>query len=183
MRIVLLNGNPDPGDTGFDARLRELGACWSGAGHAVRFFDLRTMNIRSCTGCWSCWWKTPGLCATEDDTDTIRATYIHSDLAVLASPLVHGFLSAVLKDVVDKLIPLAHPYIAYENGESMHRARYARHPAVGCVLAKGPADDDRDVEVVGDYVRRMATQFRSRFLFTHLADAPMTEVARAVDGL
>ena len=183
MRILFLNGNTDAANAAFDGTLRELGQRWTGAGHAVKQLDLRDMNVKSCTGCWSCWWKTPGLCATKDDTDTVRATYIHADLVVFAAPLVHGFPAAVMKDVLDKLIPLGHPYIAYEGGESIHVGRYSRYPAVACLLAKGAGDDEKDLKVVGDYLKRVAAHFRARFLFSRQAGEPVAEVARELGRL
>jgi len=28
--------------------------------------DLTQIEVKNCTGCWSCWWKTPGICINKD---------------------------------------------------------------------------------------------------------------------
>ena len=52
--------------------------------HTIEFFQLSKMNLKYCTGCWSCWYKTPGLCPIKDDQSTAhqqnppcRSPYLH----------------------------------------------------------------------------------------------------------
>jgi multimeric flavodoxin WrbA len=183
MKICVLNGNPREDDQAFEDRLTALVDGWTSKSHQVTRFDLRRKKIVSCTGCWTCWLKKPGLCAADDDTHAIRGAYIDSDLAVFASPLIRGFPSAVLKDVIDKLIPLILPYMVITNGECIHVKRYDRAPTVACLLQKEKDTGPEDLTIVENYFKRMAEQWNSDFLFSRLISDPVDEVRDELDRL
>ncbi len=164
MKITVINGHPGPDFESFDATLASLTERWQAHSHDVTHFTLRELELKPCIGCWSCWWKTPGLCGVSDDTHGLRREYLSSDLVLLASPLLVGFVSALLKTVIDKLIPLYHPYIELHQGECVHRPRYDRYPAVATLLEPGPRDTAQDLDVVQRYFERFAYHFRSRLV-------------------
>ncbi len=70
MKIVILNGDISTGKSNFSAFLEELSHAF-GLNNDVQLFSLNKMNLHYCTGCWSCWWKTPGRCSINDDADEI----------------------------------------------------------------------------------------------------------------
>ena len=137
MRILFLNGNPVDDDKNFEGYLKELNKSLVSAQHQVKSLILRDMEIKYCTGCWSCWWgPTPGECVFKDDSHAVCREYINSDLVIFASPLIMGFTSALLKKVQDKLIPLLHPYIEFDQGECHHKKRYDCYPGLGLIIGK-----------------------------------------------
>ncbi|MHC4201223.1 MAG: NAD(P)H-dependent oxidoreductase, partial [Planctomycetota bacterium] len=92
MRIAVLDGSQGAGKL---ARyLDRLAGLLRERGHDVKPFALRELDIKYCTGCWSCWWRTPGECAFEDDSERVRGAVVNSDFTLLASPMVMGFVSA-----------------------------------------------------------------------------------------
>ncbi|MBN1351964.1 flavodoxin family protein, partial [candidate division KSB1 bacterium] len=104
MKITILDGTPDSVHEALDRYLKNLVNALQ-TRHVVTRIALNALNIQFCTGCWSCWWKTPGECAIKDDSHEICRQVIHSDFVVLASPVIMGFPSALLKKTQDKLIP------------------------------------------------------------------------------
>lgn len=182
MNIVILNGNPDAGNKPFDEYIGSLSRELSGKEHEVYVHLLRNMDIRYCTGCWSCWWKTPGLCAHRDDMPAIYKSIMAADLFFFASPVVMGFMSALLKRANERLIPLIHPYIAMVKGESHHRKRYERYPALGIILGKGPDADDDDIRIISDIYKREALNFKTCLRHTFLTAQPVQEVCNAIDA-
>jgi hypothetical protein len=179
MNITILNGNPEKKNRAFDRYLAAVSGQLASGGNSVRTFTLRDMNIRHCTGCWNCWVKTPGLCTLHDDMPDIYRATMASDLLVLASPVIMGFVSALLKRANERLIPLLHPYAVLDRGECHHLARYDRYPDLGLVL-KGDADtDDEDIRIISDIYRREALNFKSRLRFA-IADRTAKEASDAI---
>ncbi len=165
MRIAILNGDMQGGDSDFSVfmetladRLREH--------HRVDLLNLQEMNLHYCTGCWSCWWKTPGRCSIKDDAEDIFRSVIHSEFVIFGSPLMAGFISSRLKMITDRLIVLLHPYIQLVNGESHHRKRYEHYPDFGLVIQKEPDTDREDLSILNDIYDRFALNFhcRNRYL-------------------
>lgn len=183
MKITVINGHPGPDPQALDATLVSLARRWEARSHQVTSYVLRELDIRPCIGCWSCWWKTPGLCGVADDTHGLRADYLHADLVLLASPLILGFPSALLKTVIDKLIPLYHPYIELEGGECVHRPRYDRYPAVATLLQPAPQDTAEDLDVVQRYFERFTFHFRSRLLTQLTTRDSLDAVVREAERL
>ena len=105
MKITILNGDINNTNSDFTMYLNKLEEKLKKENEVVKF-DLKSMNLKYCTGCWSCWWRTPGLCAIKDDGEEIFRTIINSDFVIFASPLVAGFISSGLKKVKAGLVGL-----------------------------------------------------------------------------
>jgi multimeric flavodoxin WrbA len=182
MKVLILNGNPDQ-RSGLDSYLDRLAQTLRGAGHSARILTLRELDIRSCTGCWSCWVRTPGECQFRDDSHRVCREYIAADFVLHASPLVMGTVAAVLKTANDKLLPLLHPYIEVVEGECHHRARYDAYPLVGLLLERGADHDDEDVAITRAIYQRNALNLKSRLCLTMLTDREPAEVADAIGAV
>jgi len=152
-------------------------------GAQVTSLVLRDMNIRYCVGCWGCWVKTPGECLSKDDSADVCRAVIDSDLTVMASPLVMGFPSALLKKSVDKLIPLVHPYSTMVQGEVHHVARYPRYPRLALLLQPESDTDNEDIAIVTDIFGRSALNLKSSLAFTLLTTQAIEEGVDAVNRL
>jgi multimeric flavodoxin WrbA len=180
MKITILNGNPDAGNTTFDAYLKRLAETLVTAQHQATTLTLRDMDIKHCAGCWGCWVKTPGECVARDDSADVCRAAINADFVLLASPVIMGFPSAVLKKTVEKFIPLIHPYGAVVQGEAHHKARYDRYPLLGLLLEKRGDADNADVQITADIFSRTALNFKTQLAFTELTSAPAETVAEAI---
>jgi multimeric flavodoxin WrbA len=176
MRIVILNGEPDPASA-FHAYLSALTHWLAAAGHAVDRLDLAALDLKGCTGCWNCWVRTPGECSKRDDSAKVCRAVLNSDLMILASPMTMGFTTALLKRAADQMVPLIHPYFVVESGEVHHRARYARYPVMALLLGAGADTDAEDIEIAAAMWGRMARNLKSRLAFTAVADRSAEEVA------
>ncbi len=176
MRIVILNGEPDPASA-FEAYLCELKYRLVAMGHETTKLDLASLDLKGCSGCFGCWVKTPGECVKRDDSATVCRAAINADLLLLASPMKMGFTTALLKRAADQMIQLIHPYFVVEGGEVHHRARYAHYPEFGLLLGVDEDTDAEDIEITTAMWGRMARNMKSRLAFTAVADRSAEEVA------
>ncbi len=163
-KIIILNGDMNPGTGEFTTYIQQLTNKLNKT-NLCRTFNLFEMNLHYCTGCWSCWRKTPGRCAIKDDAEEIFSEVINSDLVIFASPLMVGFTSSVLKKVTDRLIVLLHPYIEIIEGECHHVKRYEKYPEIGVLLQSEEDTDEEDMLIVSDIYKRLAINLHSKVLF------------------
>jgi hypothetical protein len=170
MKITILNGDPGGEGSGLDAYLARLAHAWQAQGHQVDNITLRELNLAYCIGCFGCWVKQPGECISDDDSAIVRQLMIASDLTLWASPVVMGFLSAKTKQMMDKMLPLIHPYIILDQGEMHHRACYAHYPQWGLVLEKRSDTDEEDIQIITAILQRTALNGKTRLAFTHTID-------------
>jgi multimeric flavodoxin WrbA len=183
MQITLLNGNPVASDPPLETYLADLVQAFAGLGHSVQRIDLRDLDIRYCVGCFGCWVKTPGECVTADDSHQVCRAAIQADWLLFASPVSMGFISAELKRMLDKLIPLVHPYMVIDRGEIHHRKRYSHYPLLGLLVARSADTDEEDLEIIETSFKRLAINFKSRLGFFLTTDNPVQEVLHAVDSI
>lgn len=180
MNIVILNGNVDQHTKEIDRYIDSLTAKLTAGGHRAQSHTLGDMDIRSCTGCWSCWVKTPGVCAQNDDMPLIYKSVMAADLLLFASPVIMGFVSAILKRATERFIPLIHPYIELVQGECHHLKRYDRYPELGLILHKGADADDGDIKIISDIYTRIALNFKTTLRCTILTSQPIQEALHAI---
>ncbi len=174
MRVLILNGNPTP--SGFDSSVETLAESLRARGGEVSLETLRDLDIRLCIGCWSCWWKTPGLCVHRDAMDTILPKMVEADLVVWASPLVMGAVSHLVKAAQDRFIPLAHPYIEIYKDECHHRHRYAHNADVALFLEPGPDDGPEDIAIARAFFERFTLNTRTNLRFVATTERSVEEV-------
>ena len=174
MKITILNGDTEKSGSNFSTYVDSLAQELKKT-HTVDVFALEKMNIHYCTGCWSCWWKTPGLCRLNDEGEAIFKSVIHSDFLIFASPLVAGFISAELKKISDRLIVLIHPYIEIREGENHHKKRYEKYPEFGVILKKEADTDAEDLEIIKDIYDRFAINFHTKQRYLKIAEQDKME--------
>jgi multimeric flavodoxin WrbA len=180
MKVTILNGNSNPQNQGFDEYVTRLTATLTAEQHTVMAFTLRDLDIKFCTGCFGCWMKTPGQCVVKDASHDLCRAVINSDFLLWAAPLRMGFPDAALKKMMDKSIPLIHPYFVVDHGEAHHRPRYDHYPRIGLLTQKEADTDTEDLRIVGDIFSRTALNMKSRLEFAFTTETPVDGVARAI---
>ena len=101
-KIIVLNGSPRArGNTETLADAFIEGA--QSAGHTVKKFNLREMNVRPCIGCLKGGKDKQSPCVQKDDMDQIYAAFNEADIYVMASPLYYWSFTAQLKAAIDRL--------------------------------------------------------------------------------
>ena len=181
-QVLILNGAPS-GTYTLDNRVSQLLQALQQREISADQVVLRELSIRHCTGCWSCWVKTPGECIHRDDAADVLRRILQADLLLMASPLLMGYPSAVLKRFMDRMIPLVHPYIQWDRGECHHQARYAHYPQMGLYLEKESDTDADDMEIVCDLMSRAARNMKTSLLFTHTLEDNLDEVCDEINRL
>jgi multimeric flavodoxin WrbA len=165
MDYLIVNGNPNPADKNWETYLSDFAARLTASGAVVRSFALRDLNIKPCTGCFTCWHSTPGLCRHRDDMVRLYQAILGTDVTVWASPLVMGNISALTKTVQDRIIPLLHPFFAMVDGECHHRRRYPKNIDMGLLVAPGCGDGEEDLRLVRRLHERLALNGHGRLRF------------------
>lgn len=105
------------------------------AGANVEYFKLKDYDIHDCSGCYSCWTKTPGECIYNDDMTMLRKKFREANLVVFTSPLYIFNVTGILKRFMDRLLPILKPYMqSDERGFIKHPDRYPELGKQGFVV-------------------------------------------------
>ncbi len=134
MNILTVNGSPRGAHGNTEVLIR---AFLEGAvceGDTVNSIALKDMKIEHCRGCFTCWTTTPGVCFHHDDMAQILNSGTSVDILVLGSPLYIYNFSGLMKDFMDRLLPMAQPFIDVQDGVSTHPSRYAHFTPKAVVL-------------------------------------------------
>lgn len=146
MSLLIVNTLPR-GDATAQIAVKELAA----AVPDHRVIQAFEMKISPCVGCNACWLKTPGICAVKDDYEEILKAYLQYDAAVFLAGTALDFVDHRMKNVIDRMLPLATMYTCFVDGQMRHVARYDRRYRFG-LLYSGKADG----EYLNDWMKRVA---------------------------
>ena len=156
MKILLINGSPK----GKKSNSLRLAASFvegvkskaEGRGELVTVdeVEVASLKISACHGCFACWKNTPGHCCIKDDMAAIIEKEIEADLVVWSFPLYYFNVPGILKNLIDRQLPMSLPFMSEntnETGSGGHDARYdmknIRHVLIstcGFYSAKGNYD-------------------------------------------
>ena len=123
-KILALNGSPRGKNSNTDKLLKSFLAGAEEAGAQTELVHLTELNIKDCLGCFSCWNKTPGCCVLKDDMPSLLEKIRDADLVVWGTPLYHFGMTARLKRVLERTLPLCKPYIVKRGVHYGHPSRY-----------------------------------------------------------
>jgi multimeric flavodoxin WrbA len=124
-------------------------------------WTLRDIEIAPCIGCFTCWTKTPGICAFDDEHRKICADIARSDLIVLITPISFGGYSSDLKKGLDRFIPVLLPFFRKFNGETHHPSRSGNGwnlLGIGTL----PLNDEEKETIFRDLVKRNSLNMHSQ---------------------
>ena len=130
MKILVINGSPHgaKGNTEVLVNAFLEGAAENGAQSETIY--LKDKKIEHCIGCFGCWVSTPGVCVHKDDMADLLQKVIDADVTVYASPLYVYTFTGLMKDFLDRSIPLVYPQFEVNDGITSHPGRHDRKLAV-----------------------------------------------------
>lgn len=135
MKVLALNGSPRGTESNTDRLLQPLLAGAAEAGASVQTLYAAKLKVADCIGCFGCWTKTPGQCVLEDDMTMVLQEYQAADLVIWATPLYYYGMTARLKRIMERLLPLNLPYIEKRGNHYTHPPRYPERRGKVLLLA------------------------------------------------
>ncbi|MFA5367497.1 MAG: flavodoxin family protein, partial [Dehalococcoidia bacterium] len=90
------------------------------AGAGVDLHYNCDLDIKPCKGCFNCWLKTPGVCSQKDDMQQLLPVMRDADVIVYATPVYSYGMSGQMKNLIDRMIVLAEPFMEVVEGRSRH---------------------------------------------------------------
>lgn len=107
MKILVLNGSPkkENSDTLHITRAF-LDGMQEAAPQEVRMLHVIDQHIEFCSGCLACM-RNGGVCRHKDDMRSILEEILESDLLLFSFPLYCYGMPAMLKNLIDRTLPLS----------------------------------------------------------------------------
>jgi multimeric flavodoxin WrbA len=125
MRVVAINGSPKGAASNTAVMIRSLLNGFSSNGDSVTDILLSEKSIHYCSGCYSCWSQTPGVCVHKDDMKSILAQMHDANVLIIGSPLYFNNVSGTLKVFFDRLTAAGgDPHEKPANAENKAAPRY-----------------------------------------------------------
>lgn len=143
----------------------------TGFSEESKVINAYEMNIRPCIGCNNCWLKTPGLCSVKDGYEEILKGYLKYDETVFISGTALDFVDHRMKNVIDRVLPLATMYTTIVNGQFRHVPRYDKKFRFG-LLYSGNADRE--------YMNRWLDRVMINFMGESLGALPIEEAREVI---
>lgn len=165
MKIITFNSSPrmQRGNTAVMVEAFLEGA--RAAGADTEHIYLANKKIGHCLGCFACWTKTPGVCVIKDDMAELLKKMLEADVAVYATPLYVDNVSGIMKDFMDRCIPLADPrFEPDENGQMRHVERYKSRPHKMAVISNCGFPEQDQFQVLRLLFRRFARNAHSELV-------------------
>jgi len=113
--------------------------------------DTTGMDIRGCIGCNNCWLRTPGKCVIKDDYEQIFIKYLQVDRVIFVCDTKLGFVTYQMKNLVDRILPLALMYLKFQDGQMRHVSRYNKKLEFGMLYT-----GDGNREYLNEWMERFA---------------------------
>lgn len=122
MKVLVLNGSPKQqrSNTMYLTRAFLAGTQWND----VETIAVSNVSVKACLGCFACWNKTPGTCVIKDDMAEILSKIIAADVIIWSFPLYYFSVPGGLKNLIDRQLPLATPFMDKHSQSGSHPARY-----------------------------------------------------------
>ena len=131
MNILVINGSPK-GERSNTWRLtraflegmsvHEKTTCCQAP--SIEALSVDDLDIKPCLGCFSCWSKTPGTCCLHDDMQAVIKKMLWADVTIWSFPLYYFDVPGPLKNLIDRQLPMALPFMSAEAESGGHPSRY-----------------------------------------------------------
>lgn len=123
VRILAINGSPRGNRSNTERLLGPMLAAARGEGAQVEHLYLRDLDVRPCTGCFSCWTTTPGRCVQQDDMAGLLEKLRTANMLVLGFGLYIFSAPAGVQAFLERLLPTVEPRLVRAGDATTHPAR------------------------------------------------------------
>jgi multimeric flavodoxin WrbA len=165
MKIIIFNGSPRAQTGNTNRMVEEFMRGAQSAGAVVENIFLVAKNIHDCKGCLTCWLKTPGKCAIQDDMAELFPKLLTADIVVFATPVYVDNVTGLMKIFLDRCVPLADPHFEKdENGECRHLPFYEEKPAKIVVISNCGFPEQTHFQVISHYFKRVARNMHTEVI-------------------
>jgi multimeric flavodoxin WrbA len=123
MKVTVLHGSPRKEKSNTSILLKPFVDGMKSAGAEVHVFYLKKLEINPCRGCFYCWLKHPGECYHRDDVREIISSLKESEIWVLATPVYVDGMTGIMKNLLDRLIPMVEPFFEMRENHFRHIVR------------------------------------------------------------
>jgi len=154
MKILAINGSPKAKNSCTDKILVPLLQGMKSAGANIKTIYLADKKIHHCIGCGACWDKTPGECVIKDEMEAILKQMIEADLIIYGTPLYCYSASGLMKNFMDRSMPLAVPHmVVSDNGVTRPSGRYDTNTKILLVSPCGLPEFDHFSPLIDSFKR------------------------------
>ncbi|RJP21291.1 MAG: flavodoxin family protein [Candidatus Omnitrophota bacterium] len=135
MKLLVFNCSPnmDRGNTALILQPFLEGATEAGA--EVEILYSRKLDVKPCLGEYACWLKSPGVCLQHDDMREVLPKLKEADAIVFAVPVYCDGVTGPMKNLMDRMIPIAEPFIEMRRGHCRHPARDGGKPKTFALIS------------------------------------------------
>lgn len=156
MKILIFNGSPRMKNGNTEKILTHFIKGAREAGAEVEEVYLRQMCLKPCNGCLSCWLRTPGICAINDNIHILREKFLEADVFVLATPIYLFSSTGFMKILMERLFfPLTLPEYLLVEGKVYHPIRFPERKWKCLLITNGAFDGDDVFKPLNDTYDRM----------------------------
>lgn len=156
MKIVIVNSSPKTDQSNTHVMVEAFSRGAVAAGAEVENIFLAKYNIKPCSACLSCWFKTPGKCILNDDAEMILNRIAGAELLVFATPLYVDNVSGIMKLLMDRMISKGSSLTETDkSGETRHIAKQSKLTKIGVISNCGFPEQDQ-FQVLRLLFRRIA---------------------------
>lgn len=103
MKILVINGSPK-GPKSNTMWLTNAFVSGFPDTAEVKTIHLRDMDIHPCMGCFSCWTRTPGRCAIQDDMQVIYQAILEADVIIESMPLYFAGVPSRIRMMTERCL-------------------------------------------------------------------------------
>ncbi len=120
MKAIAFNSSPRMSKSNTSLILNPFIDGMKEAGAEVELIYTRKLNIKACIGCFNCWLRTPDECSQKDDMQGLIPKIRESEIRVYASPIYCYTINAELKNLMDRQVAMASPFVEIAEGRTRH---------------------------------------------------------------
>lgn len=161
MKIIAFNGSPRAEKSNTHVMVESFLAGARDAGADTENIFLAKKKIGHCLGCFSCWWKSPGTCVQPDDMAELIGRYLAADVVVFATPLYVDNVSGLMKNFIDRLLPIGDPHFEKDPGGEVRHVSGAHKGPKFVLMANCGFPEQSHFQVLRLLAQRMARNFQT----------------------
>lgn len=160
-KIVAVSGSPRSGNANsksFTEKILDLFLDGIEPEEYKKFYPHK-MDINYCTGCLTCWFKTPGKCAFNDDMNNLKTEIEEADLVILASPVYINGFSAPVKTVLERCFPMLDPLIISDSEGHCHHERFNPKDQMAVLVSTCGFSEKDNFDLISNHFAALCKDF------------------------